>query len=189
VKSPATSSTAQIDSDAPHLSTKLPYELRSQAEKIDDKSVAANVKLPEVEPTRELSKGTQPQVVSGVAKLEAEMARTAKEFEERAVHQEVMYAQQSKMLEFTIAQMAKTSLGKKKPQPGQSGSCTEYEARATRRVSHEDARETRDGTNGSGPETTGTRESSGAGEECVIDRRDGEEHQLDPAVNCVKDLT
>jgi hypothetical protein len=96
-----TSSTAQIDSDARHLSTKPPYELRYQAEKIDEESVAETVK-----PALELSKDNQPQVASSVAKVAVEMARMTKEFEERAAKQELMYAQQNKMLEFILAQMA-----------------------------------------------------------------------------------
>jgi hypothetical protein len=101
--SPPTSNTAKTASDAPHLSTKPPYELRSQAEKIDEKSVAENVKPAEAEPARELSKDTQPQVVSSVAKVEEEMAIMAKEFEEHAVKKDVMYAQQNKMFEQILA--------------------------------------------------------------------------------------
>jgi hypothetical protein len=66
--SPPTSSTAQIDSNGPHLSTKPTYELRSQAEKIDAKSVAENVKPAGAEPAGELPKDTKPQVVSSVPK-------------------------------------------------------------------------------------------------------------------------
>jgi hypothetical protein len=107
--SPPASSTAQSDANAPHLSTKPPNELSSQAEKIDEKSVAENVKPAESEPARELAKDTQPHVVSSVAKVEVEMARMAREFEERAAKQVLMYAQQNKMFENILAQMAEMS--------------------------------------------------------------------------------
>jgi hypothetical protein len=161
--SPSTSSTCQIDSDAPQFSTKLPYELRSQAEKIDEKSVAEAVKPAEAEHALELSKDAQPQVAFSAAKVEMQMARMAKECEERAATQKWMYAQQNKMFEFILSQMVEMSAAKEKPQTGQSGSGDDYEAGATRRARHENARETRDCTNGRGRETTGPRESSGGG--------------------------
>jgi hypothetical protein len=79
------------------------------------------------------------------------------------------------------------SAAKEKSQTGQSGIGAEYEAVATR-ARHEDARETRDGTNCRGLETTGPRESSGVGEEGATDLRDVEEHHSNPAANCVKEL-
>jgi hypothetical protein len=75
VISPLTSSTAQIDSDAPLLSIAPPFELHSQTEKIDEKSVAGNVKPAEAEPARELPKDSQPQVISSVATVKEETAR------------------------------------------------------------------------------------------------------------------
>jgi hypothetical protein len=75
VISPLTSSTAQIDSDAPLLSIAPPFVLRSQPEGIDEKSVAENVKPAEDEPARELPKDTQPQVISSVATVKEETSR------------------------------------------------------------------------------------------------------------------
>jgi hypothetical protein len=98
-----------------------------------------------------------------------EMARMAKVFEERAARQE-------KLFELILAQTAELSAAKKKPQPGQIGSSAQYEAGARRRAFYEDVQETRDGTNGRGPETTGPREPSGGRGEGVIVLRDGEEH-------------
>jgi hypothetical protein len=98
VLSPPASSTAHRDADAPHLSTKPPYEFSSRAEKFDEKPVAENVKPAESEPARELAQDTQPHVFSSVAKVDVEMARTAREFEERAAKQVLMYAKQNKML-------------------------------------------------------------------------------------------
>jgi hypothetical protein len=53
---------------------------------------------------------------------------------------------------------------------------------------YEDSRETRHGTNGRGPETTGPLEPSWGGVEGAIVLRDGEEHHSNPATDCEKDL-
>jgi hypothetical protein len=62
--------------------------------------------LSQAERTQELYKNSKSQVAFAITKAVVEMARMAEKFEKRTAKQELMYAQQNKMFEHYIAQMA-----------------------------------------------------------------------------------